>query len=179
MGKRTNYKKIARDFYATPIEAVSPIVPHLVNNETFYEPCHGKGDLIRHLENYKIKCVGCSDLVDGQNALDIKNVKGDLFITNPPWTWKILTALISHLCLMKPTWLLLNADVMHNKRMSKHMKYCEKIVSVGRISWMQNGINGYENCAWFLFNKEFKNKTEFYARLEGSGLFPTIKSYAT
>lgn len=29
---------------------------------------------------------------------------------------------------------------------------CEKIVSVGRVSWEGNGIKGKDNCAWYLFD---------------------------
>ena len=178
MGKRTTFEKRPRDFYATPAEAVSPVVIHLTNGQTFYEPCHGAGDLIQHLKSYGYECSGSGDIADGQDALSIEDVEGDVFITNPPWTWKILNPLINHLSGMKPTWLLLNADLMHNKRMASHMRNCQKVVSVGRISWMQNGVSGFENCAWFLFNKRHNGNTEFYARAEGSGLFPTIKSHA-
>jgi hypothetical protein len=120
--------------------------------------------LVAHLENYNHKCVESGDIATGQNALNIKKTKGDLFITNPPWTWATLNSLISHLSNIQKTWLLLNADVMHNKRMSLHLKRCIKIVSVGRVSWMQNGINGYENCAWFLFDQNHFGATIFVGR---------------
>jgi hypothetical protein len=66
--------------------------------------------------------------------------EGECFITNPPYTWKILDPLITHLSNMAPTWLLLPADMMHNIRMAPHMAYCEKVVSVGRVKWFGNHI---------------------------------------
>lgn len=164
MGKRTNFPKKNRDFYATPFSAVLPLLGHLRPSTAFHEPCVGSFDLVAHLENYNHKCVESGDIATGQNALNIKKTKGDLFITNPPWTWATLNSLISHLSNIQKTWLLLNADVMHNKRMSLHLKRCIKIVSVGRVSWMQNGINGYENCAWFLFDQNHFGATIFVGR---------------
>ena len=102
---------------------------------------------------------------DVKDQFDIPyETEADYFITNPPWTWGILNPLIYQLSFLKPTWLLLNADVMHNNRMSNYMKCCVKIISVGRVSWMQNKINGFENCAWFLFNQEHKGYTKFVGK---------------
>jgi len=86
-----------------------------------------------------------------------------MFITNPPWSWPVLSKLINHLSELKPTWLLLNADLMHNKRMGQYMEKCTKVVSIGRVSWMQNGKKGFENCTWNLFEKDAV-ETVFYGR---------------
>tara|TARA_R100000234_G_C4993159_1_gene176533 strand:+ start:626 stop:1138 length:513 start_codon:yes stop_codon:yes gene_type:complete len=170
MGKRTNFKKNERDFYSTPKEAVIPLSKFLNINEKFCEPCAGDGSLIDHLYSLGFDCALAFDIepqkpsIKKQDVFEINNCVGDLFITNPPWTWNILNPLIKKLSELKPSWLLLNADVMHNKRMSEHMKKCVKIVSIGRISWMQNKQSGFENCAWFLFDQKNINQTIFIGR---------------
>lgn len=165
MGKRTNFERRERDYYPTPLEAVRPLVPHISRAVTFHEPCVGGGHLEGHLSSYGYKCKGRGDIATGQDALKIKECAGDVFITNPPWDWEILSPLIAHLSDLAPTWLLLNADLMHNKRMAKHMTHCVKVVSVGRVSWMNNGKKGFENAAWYLFDAGFEcAQTQFYAR---------------
>ena len=170
MGKRTNFEKNERDFYPTPHEAVVPLLPYLPEKLLFDEPCAGNGMLLDHLEIAGHKCLRATDIepqrddVGMFNVFDIKSAYGDCFITNPPWSWQILNPLISQLSNITKTWLLLNSDLMHNKRMSEHMKRCVKIISVGRISWMQNKQTGFENCAWFLFDQKNINQTIFISR---------------
>ena len=161
--KRTNFRRHERDFYETPFEAIVPLVSHLPHSVRFDEPCAGNGALIRHLEEFNAVCISKGDINDGQDALQIQGTPADIFITNPPWKWETLSKLIPHLYNIAPCWLLLNADLMHNKRMAPHMARCRKVVSVGRVSWMQNGIKGFENCAWYLFGKDAE-ETIFYAR---------------
>ena len=86
-----------------------------------------------------------------------------LIITNPPWTRQILHPMIDHFRSMRPTWLLFDADWMHTKQAIPFLTYCHKIVSVGRVSWMQNGTSGFDNCAWYLFDRE-PSQTEFVGR---------------
>ena len=50
MGKRSEFERVERDYYPTPIEAVLPLVPHLPKKALFAEPCAGDGRLIRHIE---------------------------------------------------------------------------------------------------------------------------------
>ena len=163
MGKRTNYPRKDNDFYATPLAAAEPLFPFLKPGIKFDEPCSGDGALVEHLKDAGFHCVNSSDLLRGQDAMDITGTPADVFITNPPWSWKALDPLITHLSDMRPTWLLLNGDLMHNIRMGRHMKRCELVVSVGRISWHQNGKKGFENCAWYLFRPGC-GKTIFYGR---------------
>jgi len=168
MGKRTSFQRRARDFYATPAEATTALIPHL-DIARFDEPCAGAGDLVSHLEHEGFFCGGMSDIkpqsehIAQEDAFNLTGCRGEIFVTNPPWDFKILDPLIKHLTDFAPAFLLLNADVMHNKRMSGHMRRCKKIVSVGRISWMGNGKKGFENCAWMLFVGE-DVATEFFGR---------------
>ena len=173
MGKRTDFERIERDFYPTPYEAVVPLLKHLPPDGcTFDEPCAGDGSLIGHLSKHGHDCSLMTDInpsalhIIKQDAFDVTECLGDCFITNPPWLWKTLDQIISHFSSISETWLLLNADLMHNKRMARHMEYCAKILSVGRVSWMGNGKKGFENCAWYLFDSKngAVERTTFYGR---------------
>ena len=51
MSKRSNFKRVERDFYPTPEKAVLPLLKHLKPNTKFSEPCAGDGSLINHLKD--------------------------------------------------------------------------------------------------------------------------------
>jgi len=74
-----------------------------------------------------------------------------MFITNPPWDRKILHPMIEHFRMQAPTWLLFDADWQHTVQAAQFLKYCSRIVSVGRVSWMENGTQGKDNCCWYKF----------------------------
>jgi hypothetical protein len=164
MGKRSDFQRRERDFYPTPYDAVVPLLPHLPDSVSFHEPCCGDCDLVNHLVKHGHWAGDVSDIGQGEDAATLTMCLGDMFITNPPWKWEILSTIIINLSNLAPTWLLLNADLMHNKRMGPFMEFCEKVVSVGRVSWMQNGKKGFENCAWFLFDQDCQSVTKFYGR---------------
>ena len=45
------------------------------------------------------------------------------------------------------------------------MTYCSKIVSVGRVKWIEGSKGvGKDNCAWYLFDAMKRGPTEFYGR---------------
>lgn len=190
MGKRSNFERIERDYYPTPYEAVAPLFVHCSGK--FIEPCAGNGALIKHLSDpiFNMQCVGAFDIepqadnIIKKNALEIteEDVKdADWIITNPPWGRKkehnyILHKMIAHFAYLKPTWLLFDADWMHNVGSKPYLDYCEKIVSVGRVKWFEGSSStGKDNCAWYLFDctrkkqllryDEYCNcKTVFYGR---------------
>ena len=177
MGKRSDFPRRPRDFYPTPFEAVIPLLIHLDENTQFDEPCAGNGTLISHLEAHQHTCTRATDIepksdaISTENALKLIDCKGHCFITNPPWplpgqNGDPMVKLAQHLSDIAPTWLLLNADVMHNRYFGKLSDRCIKIVSVGRVSWEQNRIKGKENAAWFKFNKNCLNPFApvFYGR---------------
>lgn len=63
-----------------------------------------------------------------------------------------------------PTWLLFDADWAHTKQASEYLKYCSKIVSIGRVKWIPDSkMTGKDNCAWYLFNKD-PQEIVFYGR---------------
>ena len=171
MSKRDfqKFERSPRDFYATPESAVLPLLPH-VGTARFCEPCAGDGALVDHLERHGLTCARARDIqprrddIDQKDALTTLTGNVDCFITNPPWDRKILHPLITFLSDQHPTWLLFDADWMHTKQSIPFMDRCEKIVSVGRVSWMGNGVSGFDNCAWYLFDGRYHFATQFIGR---------------
>ncbi len=184
MGKRSNFERIPRDYYPTPKEAVYPLVPHIFGIiKNFAEPCAGDGTLIDHIEKItdhvftieRIKCTYACDIepqrkdIAKQDALSLlkDNIPvSDVFITNPPWDRNILHPLIFHLTSIKPAWLLFDADWMHTKQSTSFQKMLKKVVSVGRVKWIEGSKNtGKDNCCWYYFDKDNEDQTQFFGRL--------------
>jgi len=167
MGKRSDFKRKERDFYATPYEATVPLLCHLPRYTVFDEPCAGNRDLVRHLESDGHQCARASDISDKHpvDALDIKESGAKMFITNPPWTRSFLHDLILSLSTILDTWLLIDADWVHTKQSAPYVSRCRKIVSVGRVKWFGN-MTGKDNCAWHLFSKR-EGPTNFYGQSQG------------
>jgi len=173
MGKRSDFERVSKDYYPTPISAVIPLLPHLMPNATFYEPCAGDGRLINHLESNKLLCKGAWDIepqadnIKEADALELDLSSGaDYIITNPPWDRNLLHPMIEHFSNQLPTWLLFDADWMHTKQSIPFMNRCEAIISVGRVKWIEGSkSSGKDNCCWYLFSKpKFVNKTLFVGR---------------
>jgi hypothetical protein len=173
MGKRSSFIRKERDFYPTPYEAITPLLPHLnlSTHSTFCEPCAGDGTLIDHLTKHKHICKEAWDIepkrfdIKKMDALRARSTeKIDYFITNPPWDRKILHPLIDNLTNQYPTWLLFDSDWMHTKQSKEYMNRCHKIVSIGRLKWIPNSkMTGKDNCCWYLFNA-LPRDTVFYGR---------------
>lgn len=176
MGKRSNFKRRPQDAYDTPVEAVVPLIGHLRYWEypvfRFWEPCAGSYNLCALLEHLPgMQSVGASDIsprhahVEKRDALLTKAPAVDYIITNPPWTRSILHPMIEHFSAMRPTWLLFDADWAHTKQSAPYMKWCHKIVSVGRVKWIPDSPHtGKDNCAWYLFDQSHPTVTEFHGR---------------
>ena len=104
-------------------------------------------------------------MVQDADAAEITDCVGHMFITNPPYRWATLAPIMFSLYNIAPTWLLLPAAMMHNKRMAIHILSCIKIVSVGRVKWFDNQA-GMEDSAWYLFDISHTGTTEFHGRTE-------------
>lgn len=173
MGKRSNFERNPRDLYPTPYEAVVPLLPFLGEYTRFHEPCAGDGRLVTHLERHGHHARMVADIEpQGDkypdmmtfNALetDIWHLSADCIITNPPWDRKILHPMIEHFRKFHPTWLLFDADWKHTKQAKPYLKYCDKVVSVGRVKWIEGSkMTGKDNCAWYLFLPT-ECRTKFY-----------------
>lgn len=173
MSKRTTGKfdRRDRDYYATPPEPIYKLLPHLGEHRTFAEPMCGDGAIIRVLEDRGWSCGFACDLEPQGQALEYAETGDvmdtlphhyegcDVIVSNPPWPAKFgrgepTTAIIAHLAVMKPTWLLLSADFMHNEYAAPLLAYCPKIVSVGRVKWIAGSKHtGFDNAAWYLFDR--------------------------
>ena len=162
------FKRSKNDYYRTPKEPVAPLLPHIKHMTSFEEPCAGAGDLIDHLEDAGFHCTYSADIEPRRrdiakfDAMRQKGTTADAYITNPPWTRELLHPLIIHLSDIAPTWLLFDADWAHTVQATPYLKRCPKIVSVGRVSWMGNGVSGFDNCAWYLFDKAYSGEPIFY-----------------
>lgn len=178
MGKRSAFKRIPRDRYDTPPPPVEPLLRHLKKSTRFIEPCAGKGALINTLAAEGHICVDAWDIKPrGESVIKViqkqdarKHVPSsgdfDFFITNPPWKREILHPIIGHLMEIAPTWLLLDADWAHTLQAAPYMKFCSKIVSVGRVCWFPGTKQtGKDNCCWYLFDLTKRKPTRFYPRL--------------
>jgi len=175
VGKRSTstFERRALDAYATPFEAVPPLIPQLNGIKRYLEPCCGEGELVEHLKALKpsLTCVGMSDVRFGLNALDLtqKDIAksgAQMIISNPPWERISLHALIWHFCALGvPAWLLFDADWMHTKQAAVLMSMCSHIVSVGRVRWIRDSpYTGKDNASWFRFDGHHQGGTRFYGR---------------
>lgn len=171
MGKRSDFERVPRDFYPTPVEAVRPLLPHLPPQTVFAEPCAGDGALIRHLEAAGHQCAVAWDIepqderIDQRDALCSIAANVDCYVTNPPWSRDTLHPLIEWLSAQLPTWLLFDADWMHTRQSVPFMAHCRKIVSVGRVKWIPDSpFTGKDNCCWYLFDQTSEAPAQFVGR---------------
>ena len=176
MGKRSNFERIPRDYYPTPYEAVVPLAGHLPSVPfTYCEPCAGDGRLVRHLSKFGGTCTRACDVeprgIDGSAPLPIieqqsalpdlmggglanKPVNYDFIITNPPWQRDILHKMIEHFRHFSCAWLLFDGAWAFTKQAAPYLKYCAKIVVVGRVKWIEGSEGaGKDDCAWYLFSQ--------------------------
>jgi hypothetical protein len=159
MGKRSEFERNPRDFYPTPYEAVLPLLPYISITSTFVEPCAGDGRLIRHLQRHGLECVYACDLepqVKGIEKRDMLFFDGnlpetDLIITNPPWKRESMHRMIDIFRVRACTWLLIDAGWMFTEQAKPFLRVCDLIVSVGRVSWLGNGVSSLDDCCWYRF----------------------------
>ena len=181
MGKRSDFERVENDFYATPYEAVLPLLFFLPQGTLFAEPCAGDMALVDHLERHGHKCWFASDLIKRSNrveqihdALTLNDPlkTADCIITNPPWDRDLLHPMIEHFVEQNYCWLLFDADWMHTKQATKYLeKWCTDIVSVGRVKWIADSAStGMDNACWYRFTKKKYVETRFHPRKEHGSL---------
>ncbi len=149
-----------------------PLFRFLPHRVKFVEPCGGAGHMIDHLTRAGHECVAAFDILperaDIQQAdvlfFDFTLPPCDKIITNPPWERDVLHEMIERFRIQADTWLLFDADWMHNLGSTPYLAYCSQIIAVGRLSWEDNGVSGMDNCCWYNFQKE-ECKTIFHPRL--------------
>lgn len=158
MGKRSDFKRIARDLYNTPAEAVWPLLPWLEPGTLYVDPCYGQGCLREHLGLAGHRFCGGFDLPIDARVHQYGMNPGEFFITNPPY-WgrpKELHPLIENLSNQAPTWLLMSADWLFNLSSATLMAYrANLVVAIGRVKWIPGSPHvGKDNCAWIKFERQ-------------------------
>lgn len=161
-----------RDLYNTPLAPVEALSEAIRGVKCYAEPFVGQGALVRSLAGLgHVLGFACDIQPEGRakrysevrDALTI--TKADLtgvshVITNPPWPkprnrGEPTLSFIHHLSELRPTWMLLAADFMHNGYAVKPMNMCIEMVSCGRVRWIAGTKHdGFENACWFLFDAE-------------------------
>jgi hypothetical protein len=192
LAKRSDFERIERDYYPTPMDAARPLVDVIFPDATgtihYCEPCAGDGRLADHLSKLssgRLQLAAAFDIdpqpsicdIVRKDALEIgeEDLNGaEWIITNPPWDRRkssgyLLHSMIAHFAEMRPTALLFDADWMHTKQAAPLCeRYLTKIVSIGRVKWIENStMTGKDNCAWFIFDKGARQRSEvpaFYSR---------------
>ena len=177
MGKRSDFQRVERDFYPTPSTAVEPLIQHLPKKQfAFAEPCAGDGALVNCIETMTDGwCSWASDLEPQTNNILTRHFReiniddlfeADYIITNPPWDRNLLHPMIEYFTAFRPTWLLFDADWIHTKQSIPYMGMLKKIVSIGRVKWIENSKSvGKDNCCWYLFDRIQSKNTKFYGRM--------------
>ena len=178
MSKRSNFKKVDKEFYPTTDPKV--MVPKFVSSiegKTYAEPCYGEGDLEDMLMDVATckwrsdirNTVATSEEMDALEVTPYDVRECDLIITNPPFSKNVLLPLIDHFISLKPTWLLLPADYMHNLYFSPYMSKCSRVVSIGRVCWFpEEGkkVSSTDNFCWYFWEKDATSDctTKFYGK---------------
>lgn len=180
MGKRSEFKRIERDYYRTfdpkAGEILKPFIEHVI---CYAEPFAGKGDLIRNLKENGVtaKCTIFTDIEPQDDQIkkfdafdltkeDLLYSKVDAVISNPPWTREILHRAIEHFAPKTETWFLLDANWLFTKQASPYIrKWLTDVVTIGRLKWIEGTkMTGKDDCCWMRFCFDKEEPTRFYGR---------------
>jgi hypothetical protein len=161
VGRRSDFPRMLRDAYPTPPRAMLPLLPNLTPATRFVEPCAGDGAMVRQLQSHGHICVAAFDIapkhpsIVQRDALTLtaNDVAGaDCLITNLPWSRPLLPALIDHLRSLAPVWTIIDANWAHTRQAAEHMRYCSRIVSIGRVRWIEGTrCDGKDDSCWYRF----------------------------
>jgi len=169
------FERAPRDLYPTPYSAVLPLKSLLGDAPfSYWEPCCAELQLVNNMDAIlpKSKCLYASDLetnsgikkdVFSITKTDADSLGVNYFITNPPWTNTSkdnfqLFRMIDHLASIRPTILLLNANLCWNESSWNGklapLPHCHWVKPIGRVKWIpDSAFSGKEDCAWYYFDK--------------------------
>lgn len=164
MSKRSDFPRRKNDAYLTwDRRAVPPLLPFIAGpHNRFAEPCAGAGHLVDQLEAAGHVCVQAFDIAPQRVDIEYGDVHdtygllppgADRWISNPPWTRRLLHPIIEMLARHAETWLLFDADWAFSKQAAPYLeRYCFRIVPVPRLRWVEGSDHdGKDYCAWYHF----------------------------
>ena len=164
----SRFENRPNNFYATPEEALAPLIPHLPSQAHYIEPCVGDYDLVRAMEKLApdVRCIGSSDFypqhahTPGEDATaavfffpSYLDDQKKFIITNPPHDRHVVGPLIKNCRWQARTWLLIPADWLMQVWFADHMCFCGLVIPIGRVSWMGNKVNSTKSYCWARFEK--------------------------
>jgi hypothetical protein len=177
--RQSRFGKRALDAYDTiDPRAVAALLPHLDPGTRFIEPCAGKGDLVAQLVAAGHRCQDAFDIAPRAPGIRQDDAlfweaphsfwARDIIITNPPFKWPLVRELIDHWSeQVALQWILLEAGFAHTKRAGDLMQRCRKIVSIGRLRWVEGTAqSSTKDYAWYQFGATPSpgNTPKFYSR---------------
>jgi hypothetical protein len=177
MGKRSEYKRIERDNYTTPVAAVIPLLPHLAPRTRFIEPCAGAGKLVEHLTLARHVLVRAYDLPDDARSHRYDIPAGAIIVTNPPlWGRPGLREIIVNLSDQAPAWLLMPGDWLFNLSSAPLIPRLRTVAAIGRVKWIPDSpYTSKDNCAWMLFERPSAwAQTRFVGRIARERVVETM-----
>jgi len=175
VSKFSSFERIDKEFYPTiDPKSIPPNFLKHIKGKTYAEPCCGAGDLINLIGDNAVcrwksdlNPAGCGVAWDAMKLSKNELEKCELIVTNPPYLKDVLLPLISHLSSLRPTWMLLPADIMHNGYMVEPMKKCERVVSIGRLYWFVNEWVVKHPFDYDELDKKWDKQVSFYDSMKG------------
>lgn len=183
MAKSSPFPNAPRDLYQTQACGVAPLIGQLTRHGHMrvVDPCAGAGNIafylaaLRALTPHDVEAVGQYDVrplaphieqMDARHMSSSHVAGADAFVTNPPWSRRLLDPLMAHLYGLAPTWLLLPLDHAANAWFAPHMEHCLEVHPTPRLRWFEPTVGHDDvytrNTAWFLFDAEAEGGTMIF-----------------
>lgn len=153
----SKFERIPQDRYYTPFRPVVPLIPYIDHITAYAEPCAGPGQLVSHLRYFGKTCGYQNDLDHGVDARTDAGLAAAALpiITNPPYTWDVLSGLLTRFISLGETWLLLEMPFLCNGQSAPFLRHCSDVVPVGRIKWFEGTAKeSNKDYGWFRFHPD-------------------------
>lgn len=161
------------DFYATPKEAVTPLLDREKFGNSVLEPCCGNGAISKILEQYKYKVIS-KDLYDwgygetGKDFLKEPIIDVDAIVTNPPFKLSVEFTERALKCtnlnqgkvaiLNRIQWLegIKRNKLFKNNPLAKVLVFSRRIPRFNRFDFVGKQGTSLLCFAWFIFDWKWK-----------------------
>lgn len=176
-------KKDSLDFFETPTAVIKFIIPYLDKSKKYYDPCVGRGQIVKILNNNDLKSFG-SDIreknIYGVECIDFINDDVSRFIEdntviimNPPFNLSV-EFIIKALTLVDEVIIFEKLSFMASKRrkdlINNHLQdiyICSKRPSMYKADpelcveaeYIEKGLSGTIDFAWYRFVNDKKIQT--------------------